>query len=146
MFRNAGNRRKLSRKRKAGGLLAFVLAAVIGLGAYAFTASNTVTAHSAGAGVGAVSGYVVASPDNYRFNPAGTEMVGVTFELNKAATDVKVALTPGEPVFASWSDCGATKGGKFEVLCTFAAPVPDVEGTNLSVAAVSSGTVTIEEH
>ncbi len=128
-----------------GGVLAFVLAAVLGVGAYAFTASNTVTPHSAGAGFGAVSGYTVTSPTNYRFNPGGTEMVGVTFELSAAANDVKVALTPGEPVFADWADCGAT-GAKNAVTCTFAKPVPDAEGTKLSVAAVSSGTVTIEEH
>src|SRR5262249_36517114 len=44
-------------KRKIAAVLAFVLAAVIGVSAYAFTASNTVAEHSAGAGAATVSGY-----------------------------------------------------------------------------------------
>lgn len=138
-----GRRSIASRKRKIAGLFAFVLAGVVGVGVYAFTASNTVAAHSAGAGSAIVSGYTVNSPTDYTFSGDGLTMVGVKFTLNKPASDVWVALTPGTPETANWSDCGASAAGE-EVTCTFAKPVPDGEGLKLSVAAVSSGKVTIE--
>ncbi len=145
MFGITGKRGLLGRNRKAAGALAFAIAAVIGVGAYAFTASNTVASHSAGAGAAEVSGYTVSSPANYIFSGDGLTMVGVTFELDKAATDVAVALTPGTPETANWADCGASEGSApYAVKCTFKSPVPDGEGLKLSVAAVSSGTVTIE--
>jgi hypothetical protein len=132
------------RKRNLAGVLAFVLAGAIAVGAYAFTASNTVPAHSAGAGAATVSGYEVSSPTNYTFSADGTTMTEVTFDLNKAASDVKVALTPGAPTQPDWTDCGETAASPFEVTCKFGTPVPDAEGLKLSVAAVSTGTVTIE--
>jgi hypothetical protein len=138
-----GKRNVAGRKRIAG-LFAFVLASVVGVSVYAFTASNTVPAHSAGAGAGEVSGYVIKSPTSYTFSPDGLTMTAVKFNLNKAATDVQVALSKGNPVKGNWKDCGASEGVEFEVKCTFAAPVPDAEGEKLSVAAVSSGIVVIE--
>ena len=127
------------------GLLVFVVAAAIGVSVYAFTASNTVASHSAGAGSATVSGYTVTSPTNYTFSADGLTMTNVTFDLDKAASDVQVALTPGTPEKANWTDCGASEGASpFAVTCTFPTPVPDAEGLKLSVAAVSSGTVTIE--
>ena len=142
MFKYIGRRGATGRKRKLTGLVALALSCTLAVGVYAFTASNTVEAHSAGAGVGVVSGYTISSPTNYIFSGTGETMIGVTFELDKAATDVQVALTPGTPATANWSDCGASVG--VTVTCTFAAPVPVAQGTHLSVAAVSSGTVTIE--
>ncbi len=136
--------RRHSRTRTIAGLLAFAVAGIIGVGAYAFTASNTVPDHSAGAGAATVSGYVVSSPTNYTFSGNGETMTSVSFDLNKAATDVKVALTAGTPAQADWSDCGASgEASPWAVTCTFGTPVPDGEGLKLSVAAVSSGTVTI---
>lgn len=133
------------RRRKLAGLLAIAVAGVIGASAYAFTASNTVASHSAGAGSATVSGYEVESPTNYTFDESGTHMTEVKFDLNKAASDVKVALSAAEPVTADWSDCGASEAASpYAVSCTFAAPVLDEDGLKLSVAAVSSGTVTIE--
>ncbi|HEX5853722.1 MAG TPA: hypothetical protein VFY36_11590 [Solirubrobacteraceae bacterium] len=132
-------------KRKIAGLSVFVIACVIGVSAYAFTASNTVASHSAGAGAATVSGYEVTSPTNYTFSGDGLTMTKVTFDLDKAATDVAVALTPGVPVTADWTHCGESEASApFAVTCTFGTPVPDAEGLHLSVAAVSSGTVTIE--
>ena len=127
------------------GLLVFVVAAVIGVSVYAFTASNTVASHSAGAGSATVSGYTVTSPTNYTFSADGLTMTNVTFDLDKTASDVQVALTKALPEKADWTDCGASEGASpFAVTCTFPTPVPDAEGLKLSVAAVSSGTVTIE--
>lgn len=133
------------RKRRATGVLALVLACTIGAGAYAFTASNTVAPHSAGAGVATVSGYKVESPTEYTFDESGTHMTKVEFDLDHAASDVQVALSKAAPETADWSDCGASGGSSpFAVKCTFASPVLDGNGLQLSVAAVSSGKVTIE--
>jgi hypothetical protein len=142
VFRRFGKQH--SRKRNIAGLLALAVAAVIGVSVYAFTASNTVAAHSAGAGSATVSGYTVASPTNYTFSGDGTKMTAVTFDLDHAASDVAVALTAAAPTQANWTDCGASGASTpFAVTCTFGTPVLDENGLKLSVAAVSSGTVTI---
>jgi hypothetical protein len=139
-----GKRNFAGRKRNIAGLLVFALASVIGVSAYAFTASNEVAEHSAGAGSATVSGYKVASPTNYTFSANGETMTEVSFELNKAASDVQVALSAAEPVQADWVDCGASETTPFSVTCKFPTPVADGAGLKLSVAAVSSGKVTIE--
>jgi hypothetical protein len=145
VFTGFGKRSIAGRRRKIAGLSAFAVAAVIGVSAYAFTASNTVAAHSAGAGSATVSGYTVASPTNYTFSGDGETMTKVTFDLDKAASDVAVALTAATPAGTDWSDCGASQAATpFAVTCTFGTPIPDGVGLKLSVAAVSSGTVTIE--
>jgi hypothetical protein len=132
------------RNRNMAGVLAFAVAGIIGVSAYAFTASNTVASHSAGAGAATVSGFTVASPTNYTFSGNGLTMTTVTFDLDKAASDVAVALTAGTPAQADWTDCGASGGSSpFAVTCTFGTPIPNANGLKLSVAAVSSGTVTI---
>jgi hypothetical protein len=132
------------RKRNIVGLLAVALAGVLAVGAYAFTASNTVPNHSAGAGSATVSGYEVSSPTNYTFSADGTKMTEVKFNLNKAASDIKVALTAGAPAQGDWTDCGASESAPYEVSCKFTTAVADGEGLKLSVAAVSTGSVTIE--
>lgn len=149
VFRDTGRRRTLSRKRKVGGVLAFVLAALIGVGAYAFTASNTVPEQHAGAGFGKVSGYVVAKNVSYTFDPTGTKMTNVVFMLNSPAHDVKVALTEAETPTAAgeWDDCGASTEAsptEFEVKCEFAGGIEDKKGDHLSVAAVSEGEVKVD--
>ena len=146
-----GRRGFASRKKKVAGLFAFLLAAVIGLGAYAFTASNEVKPRYAGAGTATVSGYKTVKNISYGFNEQGTDMTSVTFVLEgtEKPSDVKVALTPGTPKKAEWVDCEGS-GGKivekaateFEVSCFF--NVEDKEGDNLAVAAVSEGEVKIE--
>jgi hypothetical protein len=139
-----GKRKFASRKRNIAGLCAFVLAGVIGVGAYAFTASNEVPAQKAGAGVGEVTGYKVTSNLSYTFSENGLDMTKVNFVLNAAASDVKVALSKeAEPVKAEWVDCGGTKTGE-EVECEFpTGGVADASGDHLSVAAVSEGEVLI---
>jgi hypothetical protein len=132
------------RSRNIAGVLAFVLAGAIAVGAYAFTASNTVPAHSAGAGSAEVSGYVVTSPTNYTFSEDGLTMTEVSFNLNKGASDIKVALSAANPVKADWTDCGESEVAPYAVTCKFTTPVADAAGLKLSVAAVSTGTVTIE--
>ncbi len=142
MFRRFG--RQNSRKRTIAAVLALAVAAVIGVSVYAFTASNTVPNHSAGAGSATVSGYTVSSPTNYTFSEDGTKMTAVSFDLDHAASDVAVALTAGAPKQSEWTDCGASEAAApYAVTCTFGTPVLDENGLKLSVAAVSSGTVTI---
>jgi hypothetical protein len=144
VFMHLGRRKIAGRNRKMAGLLVLALAGVIGVGAYAFTASNSVPAQTAGAGVGTVSGYTVSSPLNYTFSSDGTKMTKVTFTLDKSASDIKVALSAAAPVTADWTDCGEAEAGE-EVTCTFPGEgVADGEGDKLSVAAVGTGTVTIE--
>jgi hypothetical protein len=131
------------RRRKMVGVLAVSVAAVMSVSAYAFTASNSVPNQSAGAGSAVVSGYTISSPTNYTFSPDGTTIESVSFDLNKAASDVQVALTAGAPTQSDWVDCGGAASTPYAVTCNFAAPIPVGSGTQLSVAAVSSGTVTI---
>ncbi len=90
-----GKRTFASRKRKIAGLCAFVLAGVIGVGAYAFTASNEVKAQTAGAGAEAVTGYKQIEGVYYEWNVEGTENTAVKFVLEGALKphDVKIALT-----------------------------------------------------
>jgi hypothetical protein len=145
-----GRRNLASRKQRLAALTAFALAAVLGVGVYAFTASNTVKAHKAGAGAGAVTGYEVTSHVSYTWNKTGLNVIKAAFKLSAEATDVAVALTAGTPTTdEDWTDCGPT-GAANEVICDFtkakAFPegVPNNEGNELSVAAVSEGNVVIE--
>ncbi len=146
------SRRKLaSRKQRVAALTVFALAAVLGVGVYAFTASNNVPAHKAGAGAGKVTGYEVTSHVSYTWSAAGEKVIAANFTLGEAASDVQVAYTTAAPTTAEdWTDCGATKGVTNEVACNFTeAPaftegVPNGEGKTLSVAAVSEGKVVIE--
>jgi hypothetical protein len=149
VFRHIGRRSIAGRKRKAAAMAAFAMASFIGVGVYAFTASNTVAAHKAGAGSGAVTGYEVTSHVSYTFSADGTHMTEAHFKISAAASDVKVALTENAPVKEDWTDCGASGAGN-EVACSFKnAPafpegVPNGEGDKLAVAAVSEGEVVIE--
>jgi hypothetical protein len=148
-----GKRTFASRKRKIAGLLAFVLAGVIGVGAYAFTASNTVPAQTAGAGQAVVSGYTETGV-SYTWNAEGTKIEAVNFDLENAEelkpSDVKVALTEGAPKAGTeWVDCPkasyvvvSTK--VTEITCTFTGGIENVVGTQLTVAAVSEGEVVVE--
>lgn len=131
-------------KRNTAAIAALVVAAVAGVGAYAFTASNTVPAHSAGAGIAVVSGYTVSNI-GYTWSPDGLTVESVSFDLSGAAADVKVALTAtGTPVQADWQDCGASGGSSpYLVTCTFGTPIANADAVDLSVAADSSGSVTI---
>ncbi len=151
MLNLLGRRKLPSRKRRLAALTVFALAAVLGVGVYAFTASNTVPAHKAGAGAGKVTGYTVASHVSYTWDSSGENVIKAHFKLNEAATDVAVALTTAAPTTEKdWTDCGATTGAEFEVACNFEeaeafpAGVPNGEGDLLSVAAVSEGKVVIE--
>ena len=132
------------RRRNMAGILAVGVACVSGASAYAFTASNTLpTPLSAGGATAAVSGYTVSSI-SYTFSADGTTVTAVGFDLDKAASDVQVALTAGTPIAGDWTDCGASGASSpWAVTCTLGSAVANGSADNLAVVAVSSGTATI---
>jgi hypothetical protein len=166
-----GKRRFASRKRKIAGLCAFVLAGVLSVGAYAFTASNTIPAQSAGGGTAVVSGYTEAGV-SYTWSLNGEYITEAHVILKGTAkiipTDVAVALGTGAtPVAGEWIDCPGPYVEKneteTEVACKFlggegafknateheankftATGVPNAEGNQLTVSATSQGKVIVE--
>jgi hypothetical protein len=172
-----GKRKFASRKRNIAGLCAFVLAGVIGVGAYAFTASNTVPAQAAGGGTAAVSGYVEHGV-SYTWSLSGEYITEVNFILKNTTSlkpsDVAVSLsTAATPAEKEWIDCPSSgytviTAEETEIVCKFkggegafesagthalnkftATGVPGTEatkdGNELSVSAVSEGSVIIEK-
>jgi hypothetical protein len=166
-----GKRTFASRKRKIAGLCALVLAGVIGVGAYAFTASNTIPAQTAGGGTNEVTGYVETGA-SYTWSVNDEFVTGVEFYLKGKLkpSDVAVSLsTVAKPAAEEWIDCPAgnvsePEAEKFLVKCTFLAStgvhknliefsgdykwtatgVPNKEGNSLSVSAVSEGVAIVE--
>lgn len=134
------------RRRNLTALAAVGVAFVTGTSAYSFTASNTMpsaAAAEAGGGSVAVSGYTISSI-TYTFSVDGTTVTAVSFDLDSAANDVKVALTNGTPVQSDWVDCGASGSvSPWAVSCTFSTPVANGGADKLSVVAVGSGQAAI---
>jgi hypothetical protein len=144
-------------KRRTAGMVAIMVAAIAGASAYAFTASNTVTAHKSGVGSAAVTGYTVnpTSP-SYTFSPDGTAVETVSFDVGAGATDVAASLD-STPDATKWVDCtnaGGTvwscdfKAGSAPAGGTYTAPLagkgyPVSADNTLTVAAVSTGFVNI---
>jgi len=154
VFFHFSKRGSISRKRKTAGVLALLVAGVIGLGAYAFTAANTVPAQSAGAGTTVIGKYTEKGVD-FEWNVEGTKNTAITFILKgeQIPTDVKIALTePAQPAAAGeWVDCVESGGSitekaakEYEVECKFAPPIENAKADNLTIAAVSEGEVKIE--
>ena len=144
VFMRKGKRTFASRKRKIAGLCAFVLAGVIGVGAYAFTASNTVAPSSAGVGNETISPYVV-EPLSVKYTFTGTEpleITGVEFKLETAASSVEAAVTAGAPAVTDYSaPCSGGTVAKEEIKCTLPAATTVLAATKLSVLAISGGTL-----
>jgi hypothetical protein len=108
-----GKRTFASRKRKIAGLCALVLAGVVGVGAYAFTASNTIPEQAAGAGANTVTGYTEVGA-SYTWSANGEFITGAEIKLTATKkgvvepSDVAVALSEktGEPPTQDeWVDC-----------------------------------------
>ena len=96
-------------KRSAGVGLVVVVAAV-GLGAYAFTASNTVDATSAaGVGQATISGYSVSNVSYTQDATDPSTWSAVDFDLDSNATQVQVKFDDSNAVLPSsgWIDCTA---------------------------------------
>ena len=108
------------------------VAGTLALGGYAFTASNTVPATSAGLGAAAISGYTVSGVA-YTLNASTPSNIdAVTFTLNPtAASVVKAQLVSG----GSYYSCTNAAGS---VTCATTSPQATVAAANqLTVLATS---------
>ena len=86
--------------------LVLVVVLVGAIGAYVFTASNTVPATQAGAGSGTITGYTISSVA-YTLNTDPTKIDAVTFTISPAAAGtVKAQLVTG----GTWYDCTNSSG------------------------------------
>ncbi len=125
-----GKRSFASRKRKIAGLCAFVLAGLLAVGAYAFTASNTQAEESgAGANTAVVSGYKTT---NLKFTLTGGTAPTATFtaeatagEADAKEAEINVVKTAGTK---AWVHCELTTPGSPALFtCTFASPLTKTE-------------------
>jgi hypothetical protein len=106
-------------------VIAVAVAAILGTGAYAFTASNTVANSTAGSGVGTVSGYTV-SGIHYSLNAATPANIdSLTFTVSPVIPStgtgkvmVQAALTSGGPTSYT---CSSNTTGE-TVTCTTTSP------------------------
>ena len=117
-------------KRRRSVLAALVVAGVLGSSAYAFTATNTVPASTAGSGSGAISGYTV-SAIAYTLNATTpTNLDAVTFTIAPTtASVVKIELAAA----GAWYTCANAAGS---VTCNTTSPQATVAAaTNLTVVA-----------
>ena len=115
----------MKNRRRTAVAIGVVVAVAIGVGAYAFTASNTVPASNAGAGSGAVSGYVVT---NLHYNLDATTPANIdslTFTITPAVPSsgsgkvvISAALSTGGPTNYTWS----TDSGGTNVTCSTISP------------------------
>ena len=117
-------------KRRRSVLAALVLAGVLSSAAYAFTATNTVPASTAGSGSGAISGYTI-SAIAYTLNattPTNLDAVAFTIAPTVASV-VKIELAPA----GAWYTCANAAGS---VTCNTTSPQATVAAaTNLTVVA-----------
>jgi hypothetical protein len=122
--------RSLSARSRMLGAL--VVAAALGTGAYAFTATNTVPTSSAGSGSGAISGYTV-SAIAYTLNATTpSDIDSMTFTLNANATTVKAKIVSGSTTYTSCSIAGGVN-----VTCDFSPDIAITTADQLSVIATS---------
>jgi hypothetical protein len=128
-------------------LAAFVLAAVLGVGAYAFTASNTVKPVHAGLGDETISGYEVKEQE-FIFGTEGRDIKAVKFKLSAPASAVDAAVldAAGNPTTAEYEGNKCVEAGNDEEwLCTLENEVANESANQrLYVLAVEHGAVTIE--
>jgi hypothetical protein len=122
--------RTLKSKRRFLGAL--VVAVVMATGAYAFTATNTVPASSAGSGNGTISGYTV-SAIAYQLNASTPSNIDtMTFTLSANATTVKAKVVSGS---STYTDCTVTGG--VNASCDFSPDIDITTADQLAVIATS---------
>jgi hypothetical protein len=115
MFRN---------HRQISLIVAVVVAAAIGGGAYAFTASNTVPTTTAGSGAGTVSGYTVT---NLHYNLNATSPANID-SLTFTISPVVPSTSTGKVVIQA----ALTVGGPTSYTCT-----TDTTGATVTCATTS---------
>jgi hypothetical protein len=110
-------------------LVAVIAAVCVAVGAYAFTASNTVPGSNAGSGTGVISGYTVSNIA-YTLNSDPSKIDAVTLTLDKAAGTVKIQLVTA----GSWYSCTNSSGNDWS--CDTTSPQATVlPANNLTVVA-----------
>lgn len=109
-----------------------VVAIALALGAYAFTATNTVPGTSAGSGSGAISGYTVSNVQYVLNATTPSDIDSMTFTLNASATTVKAKVVAAS---TTYTDC--TIVGGVNVTCDFSPDVSVASADQLSVIATS---------
>ena len=113
-------------------IVVLVVVLLSAIGAYAFTASNTVPATQAGAGSGAITGYTISSVA-YTLNSDPTKIDAVTFAISPAsAGTVKAQLVTG----GTWYDC-ANSSGSVSCDTTVGTQATVAPANSLSVVATS---------
>jgi hypothetical protein len=123
-------RKRFSRRRSL--LFALVVAVALGLGTYAFTATNTVPGSYAGSGSGTISGYTVSNVQ-YQLNASTpSDIDSVTFVLDAAAGVAKAKLVSGSTTYTDCSISGGTN-----VTCDFSPDVAVTAANQLAVIAHS---------
>jgi hypothetical protein len=120
-----------------------VLAGVLAVGAYAFTASNTQAEESgAGANSEKVSGYETSNL-HFTLKEGTAETAEFTAEKSEAgeaaATEAQIAVYK-EGATAVWTPCTATAGTPVKFTCTFATPLTktEIEEDTLQETVVTS--------
>jgi hypothetical protein len=101
MFRNL---------KRSAGLGVVVVAAIAAIGAYAFTASNTIAdGGNAGVGQATISGYTVSSVSYTQDSTDPSTWSAVDFDLSSDATQVQVKFDDSQNSLPSsgWIDCTA---------------------------------------
>ena len=118
------------KRRLTGKLGVLALAGAIAAGGYAYTATNTVPATTAGVGSGAISGYAITNVQYGLNATTPTNIDTVTFTINPAAAaTVKAQLAAGGTFYPCTNAAGA-------VSCTTTAPQATVAAaTQLTVLA-----------
>jgi hypothetical protein len=113
-------------------LVVAIAAVALSAGVYAFTASNTVSASTAGSGSGAVSGYAATSV-TYTLNATTPSTVDtIAFTLNPTSTST-VKVKAGTTI--AWKVCSNSSGS---VTCDYSSsPIALSDIDNITVVAVS---------
>ena len=130
-----------SNLKRSAGLGIVVVAAAAGLGAYAFTTSNTVdTTSAAGVGQAAISGYTVTNVSYTQDSSDPSTLSAVDFDLDSNATQVQVKFddSHGSLPSSGWINCtgvGSTIShtAPYAVHCVL--PGVDAQLDTLTVAA-----------
>jgi hypothetical protein len=127
-----------SNLKRSAGLGLVVIAAAAGLGAYAFTTSNTVDTGSVGQA--AIAGYQVTNVSYTQDSTDPSTWSAVDFDLDSNATQVQVKFDDSNSVLPSsgWIDCtgvGSTIAhtSPFHVHCVL--PGVDAHLDTLTVSA-----------
>ena len=105
-------------------LLATLVVVAIGGGVYAFTASNTVPATTAGSGAGVVSGYTITNIHYVLDTTTPSNIDSVTFTISPAVP----STSTGKVVIAA----ALSSGGPTNYTCT-----TDTTGTNVTCATIT---------